>query len=40
MWSRTIPGALKGMVADRRLDYELEQIERAAFKKGELPPAT
>jgi hypothetical protein len=28
MWARTITGALRGMLADRRLDVELEQIER------------
>jgi hypothetical protein len=40
MWSRTIAGALRGMVADRRLDYELEQIERIAAEEGDPgPPA-
>ena len=28
MWSRTISGALRGMLADRELDMELERIER------------
>jgi hypothetical protein len=28
MWARTITGALRGMLADRRLDRELEQIEQ------------
>jgi hypothetical protein len=28
MWARTIPGALRGMLADRQLDLELEKIER------------
>lgn len=28
MWARTITGALRGMLADRQLDAELEQIER------------
>jgi hypothetical protein len=28
MWSRTIAGALRGMIADRELDRELEQIEQ------------
>jgi len=27
MWARTITGALRGMVADRQLDRELEEIE-------------
>ena len=32
MWSRTIAGALRGMVADRELDLELEKIERRVMK--------
>lgn len=28
MWARTITGALRGMLADRELDVELERIER------------
>ena len=32
MWSRTITGALRGMVADRRLDVELEEIERRVIR--------
>ena len=28
MWSWTIRGALRGMLADRQLDIELEKIER------------
>jgi hypothetical protein len=32
MWSRTITGALRGMVADRELDRELEQIERKVIE--------
>jgi hypothetical protein len=28
MWARTITGALRGMLADRQLDLELEKIER------------
>ena len=28
MWARTISGALRGMLADRQLDVELEKIER------------
>jgi hypothetical protein len=29
LWARSIPGALRSMVDDRRLDHELEEIERA-----------
>jgi hypothetical protein len=32
MWSRTITGALRGMVADRQLDAELERIERKVIE--------
>jgi hypothetical protein len=40
MWARTIAGALRGMLADRRLDFELEQIERLVTDDGETgPPA-
>lgn len=34
LWSRTIPGALRAMVEDRRLDHELEEIERAQIGRG------
>ena len=46
MWARTITGALRGMVADRELDLELEKIERKVIedstdRRGETgPPAT
>ena len=39
MWSRTINGALRGMVADRRLDLELEKIEERVLKDETGPPA-
>ena len=40
MWAKTITGALRGMLADRRLDFELEQIERLVIDDGETgPPA-
>jgi hypothetical protein len=32
MWSRTIAGALRGMLADRQLDAELERIERKVIE--------
>jgi hypothetical protein len=32
MWSRTIAGALRGMIADRELDLELEQIEQRVLE--------
>jgi hypothetical protein len=32
MWARTITGALRGMLADRQLDIELEKIERRVLK--------
>jgi hypothetical protein len=32
MWARTITGALRGMLADRRLDLELERIERKVIE--------
>ena len=32
MWARTITGALRGMVADRELDAELEKIERKVIE--------
>ncbi len=32
MWARTIAGALRGMLADRRLDRELEEIERKVIQ--------
>ncbi len=32
MWARTITGALRGMLADRQLDLELEQIERQVLE--------
>ena len=45
MWARTITGALRGMLADRQLDVELEQIERKVIEDsaeggGTGPPAT
>lgn len=45
MWSRTITGALRGMLADRELDAELERIEKKVIEDtsegGETgPPAT
>jgi hypothetical protein len=47
MWARTITGALRGMIADRELDIELERIERKVIEDssdrpgGETgPPAT
>lgn len=46
MWARTITGALRGMLADRELDLELEEIERKVIEDttpggGETrPPAT
>jgi hypothetical protein len=44
MWSRTITGALRGMLADRELDAELEEIERKVIEDtseggGTGPPA-
>ena len=41
MWARTIPGALRGMLADRQLDLELEKIEQLVIGgRGETgPPA-
>ena len=35
MWARTIRGALRGMLADRRLDLELEKIERKVLSSVE-----
>lgn len=32
MWARTISGALRGMLADRQLDVELEEIERRVLR--------
>jgi len=32
MWARTISGALRGMLADRELDVDLEQIERKVIE--------
>jgi hypothetical protein len=45
MWARTIIGALRGMLADRQLDLELEKIEKRVLEDsaggGETgPPAT
>jgi hypothetical protein len=47
MWARTITGALRGMIADRKLDIELEKIERQVIEDssdqhggGTGPPAT
>jgi hypothetical protein len=41
MWARTITGALRGMLADRQLDVELEKIERKVIEGGgeTSPPA-
>lgn len=44
MWARTISGALRGMLADRQLDVELEKIERKVLEDfsdggGTGPPA-
>jgi hypothetical protein len=44
MWARTITGALRGMLADRQLDRELEEIERRVIEDagdggGTGPPA-
>jgi hypothetical protein len=44
MWARTITGALRGMLADRQLDIELEKIERKVMRDisdggGTGPPA-
>jgi hypothetical protein len=33
MWARTITGALRGMLADRQLDVELEKIERKVLRE-------
>jgi hypothetical protein len=33
MWARTISGALRGMLADRELDVELEKIERKVIEE-------
>jgi hypothetical protein len=32
LWSRSLSGALRAMVADRRLDAQLEEIERAPHR--------
>jgi hypothetical protein len=44
LWARTITGGLRGMIADRELDLELERIERKVIEDttgGETgPPAT
>jgi hypothetical protein len=32
MWARTITGAMRGMIADRELDLELERIERKVIE--------
>ena len=37
MWARTITGALRGMLADRQLDIELEQIEKRVLKDSQPP---
>lgn len=44
MWARTLTGALRGMLADRRLDLELEKIEQKVMRDtsdggGTGPPA-
>jgi hypothetical protein len=33
MWAKTISGALRGIVADRQLDHELEEIERSVAEE-------
>jgi hypothetical protein len=33
MWARTITGALRGMLADRELDIELERIEQKVLEE-------
>jgi hypothetical protein len=33
MWATTISGALRGIVADRQLDHELEEIERTVLEE-------
>ena len=33
MWAKTISGALRGIVADRQLDHELEEIERTVLEE-------
>jgi hypothetical protein len=33
MWSRTVTGALRGMLADRELDRELEKIEQKVIEE-------
>jgi hypothetical protein len=38
MWARTISGALRGMLADRQLDVELEKIEQKVLKDMSGPP--
>lgn len=38
VWADTIPGALEAMVADRRMDEALEQIEQGAAADGALWP--
>jgi hypothetical protein len=35
MWARTITGALRGMLADRQLDRELEEIEQRVIEERE-----
>ena len=40
MWAKTIPGALRGMLADRQLDVELEKIERLVIGGGKHGPHT
>jgi hypothetical protein len=37
MWARTITGALRGMLADRQLDRELEQIEQRVIQDDGAP---
>ena len=38
VWARTVGEALEAMVADRRTDETLEQIERGAVADGALWP--
>jgi hypothetical protein len=37
MWARTITGALRGMLADRQLDRELEEIEQRVIQDDGAP---
>jgi hypothetical protein len=37
MWAKTITGALRGMLADRQLDHELEEIEQRVLQDQDAP---